>query len=189
MNFYIKDILNFEFLFYLLIFIVVIIFNLYLLFRLYYAFISNKTTIKIVVIALLSLWIYYCSVNTKQELSPYSTFNSDFLLALISFILVFDLGVWIAIKFLDQFASINLERKLDQNNPRRLKSEIESLVNEQNFKENPEMIRLYEILQISVLSIKKQKKIIRSSFIKNMLISIFFFALGLIIPKIITFFI
>lgn len=189
MKFYIRDIFNFAFLFCLLLAILVILFTIYLLSRLYNNFLLNNAIIRIIFSILFFLWVSYCGIEFKQPLFAYSIFNAEFLLEISAVIMTTDLGIWIIIKFFDQCSSINLKRKSDPNNPKQLKLEIESLVNEQKFNENPEIEKLYEILKISALSIEKQKKIIRSSFLKNMLISIFFFVLGLFIPKIVAFFI
>lgn len=189
MKFELREIFNFDFLFYLIMLLAVILFTIYLFVRLYVSLLLNNAFIKIVFLTLLFIWIYYCIVNLTQDFFTFSSFNADSLLEISSGIMTTDLGVWIIVKFLDQCASINLKRKSAPNNPKQLKLEIESLVNEQEFNNNPEMEKLYETLQISALSIKKQKKILRSSFLKNMLISFFFFILGLIIPKIIMFFI
>ena len=180
---------NFELVILLLLLIAFFIYSIYLFFKLHDALLLNKTTIKIFFIVLLFLWIMNWSVTFKQDfLRTYYSFEGH-LINIGAFLMGIDIVVWIEIKFLEQFSSIRIKKELDTNNPNRLKSEIESLVNEQVFSEKPEIKKLYDILQISALSIKKQKKIIRSNFLKNMLISFLFFVLGLIIPKIISFFI
>ncbi|MCH5172554.1 MAG: hypothetical protein J1F31_06990 [Erysipelotrichales bacterium] len=180
---------NFALVILLLLIVAFFIYSIYLYFKLYNALLLNKTTIRIVFIALLFWWLKNWGATFKQDfINTFYSFE-DFLINIGTFLIGIDIVVWIEIKFLEQFSSIRKKKELDTNNPKRLISEIESLVNEQIFNENPDIKKLYDILQISALSIKTQKEIIRTNFMKNMLISFLFFVLGLIIPKIISFFI
>lgn len=182
-----KYILNFNFIITFFIFIVVIVFLICIIEEIKHVMKQFKSFANYVFIALIFIYTYQVFKFVKQELTPYSKFDADFLTEIGVGFLILNVGLWIIFKFLQAYAKRNMYKNTDINSPKKLKKNIEFLINEQNFKQNTEMEKLYNTLQISALSIKKQEKILRSYFFKNILISILFFILGLIIPKIIIF--
>ncbi len=187
MKFYIEDIFNIDFFFYFLMLICLIIFSIWLFIRIIVVLNLYKSLVIFIALMLILVWAYYSWENFMQESAFYTHFNAEYVLEICSLIAMIDGFAWIVIKFIEKYAVINLQKKSEQNNLKKLKKEIEDLVQEKNFKDNSEMKKLYETLQISALSINKQKKIIQRNFISNMLISVIFFVMGLTIPELILF--
>lgn len=187
MKFYIEDIFNIDFFLAVVMIIGLILFFIWLVFRI--ITVLNLYKSPIILIALLSIfvWTYYSWDNFIKESSFYTHFNADYILEIYALIAMIDGFAWIVIKFIEKYAAINLQKKSEKNNPEKLKKEIEDLVQERNFEQNPEMKKLYETLQLSALSLDKQKKIIMRNFISNMLVSVLFFVMGLAVPELILF--
>lgn len=180
-----KYILRFEFIFYLFILIASIIFLIWLIEEVKNVMKKFKSLINYVCIALILIWIYQSFNCYLQEFSYCRRFDADFILNITVLVCLIDTGTWIIYKSMQAYAKKNVYKYLDIENPKRLRKEIESLVNKQNSTQNKEMEKLYKTLQISALSLKEQQKLVRSSFVKNIIISILFFIFGLIIPKLI----
>lgn len=187
MKFYIEDIFNIDFFLAVVMMIGLIIFSVWLVFRI--IIVLNFYKSPMILIALLSIfvWTYYSWDNFIKETSIYTHFNADYLMEVGALIAMIDVFAWIVIKFIENYAAINLHKQSEKNNPKKLRKEIEDLVAEKNFEQNPEMKKLYETLQISALSLEKQRKIILRNFITNVLVSVLFFVLGLAIPELILF--
>lgn len=187
MKFYIEDIFNIDFFLAVVMMIGLIIFSIWLVFRIKIVLNLYKSPMILIALLLILVWAYYSWDNFIKESSIYTHFNADYLMEICALILLIDVFAWIVIKFIEKYAAINLHKQSEQNNPKKLKKEIEDLVQERNFEQNPEMKKLYETLQLSALSLDKQKKIILRNFISNMLVSVLFFVMGLAIPELILF--
>lgn len=186
MKIYIEDILDPDFIAYFL-FACVFIFLFALLMRRIYRVLS-KFRSPVIFAALLSMVMLSCDITKKciRDLSYHNRFYSESILDVCVWMMWEDVGIWIFTKFIESYATRNSYKKYEMNNPKNLKKEIESLISKENFINSPEMINLYETLQISLLSIRAQEKLVRSSLLYNLIVSLLFFALGLVIPKLIV---
>lgn len=187
MKFSLKNIFSFEFIFYLIFTIGMIIWGKRLIPKIIEQLKSYKSFVNYIAIAMIPLWIYFLVTDYINHVTFHIIFDADSILDIGTFIFLIDIALWIVSKFIESYIKRNIYKKLDNNNPKIVKKDIENLINEQYFQNNPDMEKLYHILQLSSLSIKKQRKIIQSNLLKNLWISILFFVLGLIIPKIISF--
>lgn len=187
MKFYIGDIFNIDFFVPVVMMIGLIIFSIWLVFRIIVVLNLYKSPMILIAVLSIFVWTYYSWDNFIKESSFYTHFNADYLMEICALIVMIDVFAWIVIKFIENYAAINLHKQSEKNNPKKLRKEIEDLVAEKNFEQNPEMKKLYETLQLSALSLDKQKKIILRNFISNMLVSVLFFVMGLAIPELILF--
>ncbi len=180
-----KYIFNVEFIITFFMLIVAVIFLIWVIIKIKEIVKKFKSFANYVFIAFMFMFIYEIFKFVRQEITQYSRFDANTLMDVVVWFSMVDVGLWIIFKFMQAYAKRNMYKNSDIDSPKKLKKNIEFLVNEQNFKQNAEMEKLYNTLQVSALSIKKQKKILRSSFLKNISISIIFFVLGLIIPELI----
>lgn len=187
MKFYIEDIFNIDFFVAVVMMIGLIIFSIWLVFRIIIVFILYKSPMILIALLSIFVWTYYSWDNFIKESAFYTHFNTDYLIEICALIAMIDIFAWIVIKFIEIYAAINLHKQSEKNNPKKLRKEIEDLIAEKNFEQNPEMKKLYETLQISALSLEKQRKIVLRNFITNMLVSVLFFVMGLAIPELILF--
>lgn len=179
----IKYIFTFKFIFCFFMLPVCVVFFIWLTAKIKETVKGFRSFVNYICTAFIPFWIYQSFIAFLEELPYFSRFDGDFMLHVVSLVLMIDAGTWIIFKFMQAYTKRNAYKHTDADHPQKIKNEIEFLVNDQNFTQNAEMEKLYKTLQISALSIKKQKKIIRSGFLKNLLLSIFFFLLGLVIPK------
>lgn len=142
-----------------------------------------RSPVILICCAVIPVWIYFCANNFIQEISIRTRFDADFILEVVSSVMMIDMFMWFVYKFIGAYSNKNRYKVLDADNPKKIKKNIEDILQEINFKQNAEMEKLYGILQVSALSIKKQKKMIRSGFLKNLIVSVIFFLLGLLIPE------
>lgn len=181
----IKYILNFEFVFTFFMIIGGIIFLQHLINKIKTVIKTYKSFIIYIFVALIPILIYQITKSFIQETSHYTRFDSEYLSAICSYLFASDIVIWVIYKFIQAYSKKNMYKLTDIDNPEKIKNNIESMIKEQNFMENKEILKLYNTLQLNSLSIKKQQKIIRTNFVKNFLISILFFVLGLLIPELI----
>lgn len=179
-----KYIFNIDFIITFFFLIASIIFLIWLIEKVKDVMKKFKSFVNYISIALMLILIYQLFKSFRQEIAYYPKFDADFLLTILTYFTIIDIIIWLIFKFMQAYAKNNIYKNSDIDNPDKIKENIESIINEQNFTQNLEMEKLYNTLQISALSIKKQEKILRSNFKKNILISILFFILGLIIPKV-----
>ncbi len=187
MKIYIEDILNFDFIVYFHFALAFIFLFAVLIKRIRHVLSKFCSPVIFAALLLIALLTYNIGRDCIRELSCYNRFYSESILDIAAWLMLEDAGIWIITKFIESYAIRNSYKKSEINNPKNLKREIESMISKENFNGCPEMINLYETLQINLLSLQKQKKLIRSSFFSNLIVSLLFFVLGLIIPKIIVF--
>ncbi len=179
-----KYIFNIDFIITFFMLVASIIFLIWLMENVKEVIKENRSFVNYVSIAFMLILIYQLFKSFRKDIAYYSKFDADFLLTIVVFFTMMDIVIWIIFKFMQAYAKKNIYKNSDIDNPNKLRRNIEYIINEQNFTQNVEMEKLYNTLQISALSIKNQKKILRSNFTKNILISLLFFILGLIIPKV-----
>lgn len=183
MEFKLKYIFDFEFIVYFMILIGCVVFFIWLFTTIKYIAAGFRSPVILICCAAIPVWIYYCVETFIQEISFCTRFDADYILQVTVFVMMVDVFMWIVYKFIDAYSKKNRYKVLDADNPKKIKKNIEDILQENNFKQNAEMEKLYGILQVSALSIKKQKKMIRSGFLKNLIVSVIFFLLGLLIPE------
>lgn len=144
-----------------------------------------RSFVNFVCLVLMAVWVYQALELYMREFAYHTGLDVDLILEITVFFTLVDIGIWLIYKFMQAHIKKIAYRYSDADSPKRLKKEIEFLVNEQKDTQDAEMKKLYRTLQVSLLSIKKQQKIVRVSFLKNTAISVLFFILGLIIPKLI----
>lgn len=187
MKIYIEDILNSDFIAYFHLTLVFIFLFVVLMKRIYRVLRKFRSPVIFATLLLMVLLTYNISKDCIRELSYRNRFYSESILDICAWIMLEDAGIWIFTKFIESYASRNIYKKSENNNPKNLKREIESMISKESFNGSPEMMNLYETLQLNLLSIQKQEKLIISSLFNNLIVSLLFFVLGLIIPKIIVF--
>lgn len=188
MEFKLKYILNFDFIAYFFMFIGCIIFFIWLIAKIKNIVTAFRSPVIVICCAAIPVWIYFAWKSFVQETAFSSRFDADYVLNAASYIMLINIFIWIVYKFINAYTKRNIYKITDIDNPKNIKKNIEYIIHENNFKQNAEMEKLYGILQVSALSIKKQKKIIQSSFFKNLIVSVIFFLLGLLIPEFIRYF-
>ncbi|MCM1345210.1 MAG: hypothetical protein NC305_18065 [Lachnospiraceae bacterium] len=187
MEFRLKYIFNFEFILVFFMLIASILFLMWVADRINDLIKNFRSFVNYVAIALMIIVIYQSFKCFRQETANYPRFDAAYLLDVTACFTIMDAGIWLIYKFLQAYAKRNMYKQSDTDSPKKLKKNIESLLDQQHHAQNAEMAKLYATLQISALSLKKQEKILRSNFVKNIVISILFFILGLMIPKILMF--
>lgn len=183
MEFRLKYIFEFDFIAYFMMLIGCVVFFIWLFIAIKYIATGFRSPVILICCAVIPVWIYFCANNFIQEISIRTRFDADFLLEVVSSVMMIDMFMWFVYKFIGAYSKKNRYKVLDADNPKKIKKNIEDILQEINFKQNAEMEKLYGILQVSALSIKKQKKMIRSGFLKNLIVSVIFFLLGLLIPE------
>lgn len=183
MEFKLKYIFDFEFIVYFMILIGCVVFFIWLVAKIKYIAAGFRSPVILICCAAIPVWVYFCAMDFMQELSFCTRFDADYILHVGASISTINVFMWIVYKFIDAYSKKNRYKVLDADNPKKIKKNIEDILQENNFKQNAEMEKLYGILQVSALSIKKQKKMIRSGFLKNLIVSVIFFLLGLLIPE------
>lgn len=165
-----------------------LLFYFYLIKRLMNAIEMLKISIGIFSVILSIVLLCDYTYDSALSYEDHIWLSFDFYLNISVIYLMIDICLWLLVKFAEAYAEEHLNRKSDPRNPRYLKNEIEKLVSDCDNVEAGRNIKaeeLYKVLKINELSIKRQKKIIRSNLLKNSLLSLLFFILGLIIPEII----
>lgn len=183
MEFRLKYIFEFDFIAYFMMLIGCVVFFIWLFIAIKYIATGFRSPVILICCAVIPVWIYFCANNFIQEISIRTRFDADFILEVVSSVMMIDMFMWFVYKFIGAYSNKNRYKVLDADNPKKIKKNIEDILQEINFKQNAEMEKLYGILQVSALSIKKQKKMIRSGFLKNLIVSVIFFLLGLLIPE------
>lgn len=178
-----KYIFGFDFIAYFIMLIGCVVFFIWLFIVIKYIAAKFRSPVILICCAAIPVWIYFCAKYFIQEISVRTRFDADFILEAVSSVMMIDMFMWLVYKFIGAYSIKNRYKVLDADNPKKIKKNIEDILQESNFKQNAEMEKLYGILQVSALSMKKQKKMIQSSFLKNLIVSAIFFLLGLLIPE------
>lgn len=170
--------------------IIVLLFLIWLIFRFVVICRENNPFISIIISILIISWIYfvYIKFSWKDIIILYMEKSYNiFFEKIIGFIIKIDAGVWVLENINEAFLGFVTNFITKNEDPKSIKNDIEKLISEQNFDQNTEMKKLYKTLQVNALSLEKQKRNMIYNILKNFFLSLLFFILGLIIPKIVAY--